>query len=377
MSVTYYVVMALAWGALLALLAVFVWRRAWRASSRVGRGLMRGCASIWSLLLALVAAETAFCACYDGTDSFSQSNVSQRWFNRHVRVNPQGYRDRHDFTRLPAAGVHRLSLLGDSFTLGHGIENADDRFGDILERRCESAAPRTVEVYNFGKLGMTTQDHQALLEAFARQGYRTDVVVLVYTLNDIEDLTPQARAMYADLKAAAPRSFLLRETFLPNFLYLRWQVFSRPDVRNYFEWIGDAYRGPVWERQQQRFDEIRRQCDVLGCRLCVVLFPLVHHLDSPNPLAAAHQAVADYWRQSDTPFLDLTDTFQDHANESLVVSRIDAHPNERAQQLAADAMWEFLLVRQRELLGEDVLGGDDRGSDLSTPRPGAKSTDVR
>jgi lysophospholipase L1-like esterase len=360
MTPTYYVVIALAWIALLAMLAVFLWRRAWRASSRVGRGLMRGSVLLWSLALTLVAAETAFCAWYDGTDSFSQSNVSQRWFGRHVQVNPQGYRDRHSFTLAPPAKVRRISLLGDSFTLGHGIESADDRFGDILQQKCESAAPGRVEVYNFGKLGMTTQDHLLQLEAFARQEYRTDLVVLVYTLNDIEDLMPQARTMYAELKSAAPNSFLLRDTFLPNFLYLRWQVFSRPDVRNYFSWIGDAYRGATWERQQQRFDEMRRICDASGCRLWVVLFPLVHNLDGPNPLADAHQAVVDYWQRNHVPFLDLTETMHSHAGESLVVSRIDAHPNERAQQLAAEAMWQFVQAHQPELLREKVFAISDR-----------------
>lgn len=360
MTPGYYVVIALAWSVLVALLALFVWCRAWRAPSRIGQVLVRGCVLSWSLLCALLAAETAFCLFYDGTDSFSQSNVSRRWFHRHVQVNVQGFRDRHDFKLAPPAGVHRLTMLGDSFTLGHGIENADDRFGDIVQRRCESAAPHGVEVHNFGKLGMTTQDHLALLEDFARQGYRTDVIVLVYNVNDIEDLTPQARALYADLNAAAPRSWLLRETFLPNFLYLRWQIFNRPDVRNYFAWIGDAYRGPIWEHQQRRLDEVRRDCQRINCRLWVVLFPLVHNLDQPNPLAEAHEAIAEYWRYHDVPLLDLTDVLREHADESLVVSRIDAHPNERAQQLAAEAMWQFLREHEREILGEAILAAGDR-----------------
>jgi hypothetical protein len=43
------------------------------------------------------------------------------------------------------------------------------------------------------------------------------------------------------------------------------------------------------------------------------------------------------------PVLDLEPTFRTHAGENLVVSRFDAHPNERAHAIAAEAIETGLL----------------------------------
>jgi hypothetical protein len=41
--------------------------------------------------------------------------------------------------------------------------------------------------------------------------------------------------------------------------------------------------------------------------------------------------------------LDLEPVFREHPRENLTVNRYDAHPNERAHEIAADAIYNKLL----------------------------------
>jgi hypothetical protein len=79
-------------------------------------------------------------------------------------------------------------------------------------------------------------------------------------------------------------------------------------------------------------------------RLLVVTFPFLDELAADSPYRGVHDRLSSLWRQLGTPNLDLRDLYVSHASEDLVVNSHDAHPNERAHALAADAIEAFLLV---------------------------------
>lgn len=53
--------------------------------------------------------------------------------------------------------------------------------------------------------------------------------------------------------------------------------------------------------------------------------------------------LADFCKSEKIPLLDLDPIFRQHAGENLMVSRFNAHPNERAHAIAAEAMEQDLL----------------------------------
>ena len=58
-----------------------------------------------------------------------------------------------------------------------------------------------------------------------------------------------------------------------------------------------------------------------------------------------HQRLDDFWHSIDVPRLDLLPVFAPYPARKLVVNAHDAHPNELAHALAAEAIARFLEQR--------------------------------
>lgn len=346
-SEQYLLAMGGVWVALLLSLFLFAATKIWRSSKRVCRWGARVFLVSWVTLATACLFETCFALFYDATDSFGLAKTSQRWNQRHIHLNNFGFRDRKDFTLKPKEAVFRLLLVGDSFTFGHGVAEPEGRFGDILEQRGREATGGRFEIYNLSQPGLSTAGAIQLLTQQFQSGMTGDAVLYVYNLNDVEDLSEDSKYIIGTIILDQPQNVILREAYLPNFLYYRFSQLSRPEVRDYFHWLQDAYTGDAWKRQAEQFDRLRELCQAHDVTLSVVVFPFLHDLGDYK-FSQAHQTLMWYWKEHETPTLDLLPVMRYHQNERLVVNRYDAHPNERAHALAADAIWSELLKLQLE-----------------------------
>ena len=99
-------------------------------------------------------------------------------FQTAVRINENGLRDRqHSYQRQN--NVKRVLVLGDSFAWGYGVEEPE-RFSQLLEENLG------VEVINAGVSGYST-DQELLWYQNEGIKYETDLVILVFTGNDVGD----------------------------------------------------------------------------------------------------------------------------------------------------------------------------------------------
>jgi hypothetical protein len=299
----------------------------------------------------LVLAEGCFYRLVNLSDSFAASNMGRLWFWRNVRENNWGHRDNVDYTLQPAPGKRRIVFLGDSFTFGHGIADVEDRFANRLRRRLEEAAPGQFEVYALSFPGWSTRAELSFLRPLAERGFRADLVVLAYVLNDhidIGELAEQDRQQRAAMASLRPNTLLLRKSYLANFLYYRFAVMRLPVVRNYYDWALGGYESPFWDAHQRDLLFLRAYCKQFGARLAVVTFPFLHDLGPDYAFAGVHAKLDAFWRQQGVPHLDLMATFRPYEPSELTVNRFDAHPNEYAHGLAADAIYVNLLKPELE-----------------------------
>jgi hypothetical protein len=74
----------------------------------------------------------------------------------------------------------------------------------------------------------------------------------------------------------------------------------------------------------------------------VVTFPFLHALQPDEGNRYAHQELDRFWRTLGVPHLDLLPVYKNLRPEQLTVNRYDAHPNERANRMAAQAIGRFL-----------------------------------
>ena len=98
----------------------------------------------------------------------------------HPLNNSHGFRDR-EFTPRPEPGTKRVAVIGDSITMGLGVE-LHESFPTVLNRMF-AEANENIELYNFGVTGYNTeQEFQVLTTRVIH--YHPDFILWVYHPND-------------------------------------------------------------------------------------------------------------------------------------------------------------------------------------------------
>ena len=310
--------------------------------------------ALWMFLAALTALELYFAVVYDQSDSFNMTNVSKHWFERHVRKNPQGYRDDKPLKKRVPEGARRVLFAGDSFTFGHGIKDVADRFSDRVGARLEAEKPGKFVVSNVGECGLHVQLVAHMVETAVDLGYQVEVVVYTICLNDIEGFKESETGMQERFDSQSPRFPLFRDTYFLNMLYFRVQQARLPEVRNYYANMAEFYKTSAWDRMRAELEKFHEYCRGHEIDLRIAIFPFLHNLGPDYPFDAGHERIAEFCRSAGVPCLDLKPVLLPHIAEGLTVNRFDAHPNERAHALAAEAM-------ERQLLGDLFRGERERG----------------
>jgi lysophospholipase L1-like esterase len=286
----------------------------------------------------LLAGETYFRFFCDTTDSLAYTRISERWVQRHWHVNSAGCRDNVEYSPALAPGTRRLSFVGDSFTAGHGIKDVEDRFPNRLRR-----ARPDWEVHVLAAVGLDTGGELALMKKAFAKGYQVDQVVLVYCLNDIGDLMPpQADATGRVLAELDNSGWFTRNSYMLNLGYHHYKASRDPYLGNYCSFVREAYSGALWEQQRERLKAFRDLVQDHGGHLAVVTFPLLNALGPNYEYRFIHDKLDQLWRELGVPQLDLLPVYEGLPPSQLTVNRYDAHPNERANRLAAEAIDKWL-----------------------------------
>jgi lysophospholipase L1-like esterase len=273
----------------------------------------------------------------DTTDSFSQTKTSARWFERHYQRNNAGFRDNVDYRFARKPNTRRLSFIGDSFTAGQGVARVEDRFAN----RIRSLLAGDREVHVLAELGRDTGAEIKLVRDLIRTGYEFDTIVLVYCLNDINDLVAETGSS-SDPRPEAKPGFLVRHSYLINTYYFRFRIRWDPSLSGYYDSLRSAYDGALWEEHARRLRSLTELCRAAPGGFLVVTFPFLHSLGPEYAYRPVHEKLARFWQDLDVAYLDLLSAFDERRGETLTVNRYDAHPNARAHAVAAEAIAEFL-----------------------------------
>lgn len=299
--------------------------------------LMLGNLLVFVFLLSpiLLFGEVYYRFFYDKTDSFGLTKVYSEWFRRHYHFNNYGMRDSILYTLKPI-GKKRVTFIGDSFTAGHGVANVEDRFANRLR-----AMRPDLEIHVFAVNGWDTEIEMVNLQKMKQDGYQTDQMVLVYTLNDIADLIPEWGAIL-DRIYSMQTGFLVKHSYFVNTLYFCHFAASDPDISDYYGFVLKAYEGPLWEKQQEHLTLIKDFLAEEGIDFCVVTFPFLQEIGPDYPYREIHKRLDGFWKQLGVAHLDLLETYEQFRAEDLIVNRRDPHPNEYAHSIAAEEIGTFL-----------------------------------
>lgn len=356
--------------------AVLIWRQHRRRSGKKPTPANIAL-SIGILLALLTGVELYFALLFDGTDSFNMSNVSQVWFRRHVepekhvlKLGNAGitYRDNQIVPQPIPADRNHLCFVGDSFTFGHGVADVSDRFTNRVRKELSARFPDEYLVTNLSEPGTDLNWADALLQEMTEHNVRVDTLVYVFCPNDIEVYHPDHMENVQRLGELSPQCPLFEKTYFFNLLYYRIKMASIPEAREYYGYLADYYAGEPWQRMSRQFADFADFCQDREIQLQVVIFPFLQNLKGESPFDLARLKVMSFCDQRGIPVLDLYPILSEHAEEKLTVSLFDAHPNARAQELAAEAILPFLLEHQRKK-PEDGRDAPRTGKAVETQDP--------
>jgi hypothetical protein len=172
-------------------------------------------------------------------------------------------------------------------------------------------------------------------------------------LNDVADLFPEWRQALQRLNTEADQgNWLRRHSYFLDILYHRHKAAHDPYIKSYYDFVQKGYEGPTWELQKQRLTSLRDLVGSHGGEFVVVTYPFLHALGEAYEYQRAHAELNLLWTQLGVPHVDLLPVFAGLSREQVTVNRYDAHPNERANALAAEAIEAFLLeqIRTNEVI---------------------------
>lgn len=324
-----------------------------RRKSRGWQRCLNASLACWMVMALLTAGELGFALFYDTTDAFNLTNVSQRWMRVHDSPDRKAvsvgggaqivYRDNALFPESVPESQHHILFTGDSFTVGHGIADVEDRFSNQIRHELESMRKGRFVVSNLSDAGRDLFWVNMVMTRLLEAGHRVDTVIYVLCLNDIETFSDEYQEFYGKLSDTNPKFFLFRDTYLLNFLYFRVMQFRLSEVVDYYALLTSFYSGEPWERMSVMLSRLNERCRSHNAELRIVVFPFLHDTDDQYDCSAAHEAVMDFCRGADIRAVDLAEDLLPHLHEGLTVNAFDAHPNERAHELAAQAILEKLL----------------------------------
>jgi len=302
-----------------------------------GFKLIAGNIIVFLFLLSLVVlfGEIYYRFFYDTTDSWELTKVSRKWYKKHYVLNNYGVRDSIDYNP-EFQGKYRVTFIGDSFTAGHGINNVEDRFVNRIRRMRPD-----IEIHAFAMNGWDTYFYMLNLEKLISSGYRFNTVVLVYNLNDIADIMDKWKSILEriySLKAG----FLFENSYFFNILYYRYYISHNREISDYFDFVTEAYEGPLWEKQKERLIMLKAMLDSRGINLMVVTFPFFNGLGQDYKYRKIHNQLDVFWKSIGVLHLDLLQIYEKYNTKDLIVNSHDVHPNVKAHSIAAEAIGQFL-----------------------------------
>jgi lysophospholipase L1-like esterase len=259
-----------------------------------------------------------------------------------VRLNALRFRDGE--LGAKAAGVTRVMVLGDSFTEGQGVREADT-LPRRLERLLGEGGPGRVEVRNCAR---RATDFPELFRNFeAILAFDPDVVVHALVLNDAERSPAfEARQSYLNDWIVDQSRWADPEAAPFGFLDSRLLAFAGEGVRRWrvgrdsTRWYRDLY-GPAnaegWARTQGYLREMDARMRARGGRFAVVVWPLLVGLDRRYPFDDVHRTLDGFLSGAGIPYVDLLPVLRGRRPADLWVYPVDMHPNAEANRLAAES----------------------------------------
>lgn len=257
------------------------------------------------------------------------SKASQIWWQKYWHpVNALGY---HDREVVNEPGKKNILFVGDSFSAGHGLENVEDRYSNIIAKKLGS---EKYSVYNIGISGADTREEARRLKEFP---VKPNTIVLEYFPNDVEKvgrekgLSLEGTEPYADLRG--PMAMLVKRFYLPNFIY--WQL-PHASFSTFEKFVQTAYTDTtVLNAHLRDLDQMIEYRDSTNSEMYAVFVPFLFQLEKSGGYT---KPVEDYLRSKGVKVVTLTEEIAKVPEKNRVVGKNDGHASAEVNAIIAEKL---------------------------------------
>jgi lysophospholipase L1-like esterase len=254
-------------------------------------------------------------------------NTSAEWGHVRIEVNAKGLRGPEvDYARTGDA--LRILYLGDSVTIGFGIERLEDTYPQLVAGRLERALGKRIETVNSAVEGWSPWQQLAWLR---REGlrYQPDLVLVGFVLNDVTEKFSLARFGGSDEGFQLARSARSRLDAILSQSAIA--SFAREGIAQ-FRFGSDVFIGATrydaaevqWLAANARSDRLAYAWRLTfadlagifdtaadhGARAALLVFPYSFQLEDPDATGAPQAMLAEFATARGIPHLDLRPALQ-------------------------------------------------------------------
>lgn len=316
------------------------------AGSFVGKGQMTSTRSreiafaVWCVAVVLVLSEGILRFRYviaPETQGFP-TYATDLWKRKHVKLNSTGFRDSEHPVGSVQQNVHRLLVVGDSYAFGWGLKQIEDRFGEQLVGKLTVLMGKKWESLNASRGDTHTLDHLEFLRHMLP--FNPEIVILLYVFNDIDYLrsvTPR-RGQSETPQSVVERLHPVRVLFKNFFL------FQEAYVRARLHFYSSQYSDDPYEdmgAMNVHMNDISRFVSIAGeAGASVAVVPFEIGVIENEGIRSRYDKFVRRCVDHGIPVWPIkTDAFAGYDIQQLSVNVLDRHPNELANRLAAQAVF--------------------------------------
>jgi hypothetical protein len=318
----------------MSILTLLLFVYVWTAKSKIRSYALNISISVFTVLYLFVVLEIIFYNFFVCSDGFGFTLSSKRWFSKYWKpINSYEYRDSE---HVHVQGRKILFVVGDSIAAGHGIEAYSDRFSNVLARKLDERW----EVINIAQNGWDTNNE---FEAIVSYPHKPDMIILAYFINDIEGAAKKVGVNRPVLIKNLPPlilASLIDYSYCANYFY--WRIhrynFAEALVDRYREYLFQAYASKkIWEVHQKELMSIIEFTKENMSELIVIVFPDFSNIAQSKKFTSK---IVDFMKKNDVRVIDMASRLTGRKAMDLVVSAIDAHPNEAVHREIAEILYE-------------------------------------
>ncbi len=272
--------------------------------------------------------------------------IDKSWWERHVKRNQFNYRDtEHEINKPP--NVFRIFVLGDSQTVGHGIDDLEDTWPKRLETLLNADLPKKrFEVINSAYQGWNTDTQ--LYELFENGFlFNPDLVLLGFYLND----APSPAHFHCPHH---DKDFLwLARQYVPFgeqsklFSFINFRINRLQETLKFKptfpECLNLKYESRGWDMEKVFLDTMVKGVRLKGSHFMTTIIPVFFRLGEDYPFKNIHSKITDWFQKNKTPVLDLwKEGFYNRNASKLIISPRDRHLNKEAAKIIAETIYKKL-----------------------------------